>query len=453
MAAQAQAIVSPRSAKFRLHARQQEARLLMGGGATHFMAFGGSRSGKTFMIVRAIIIRAIRASGSSHVILRYRLNHLKDSIIGQTVPDVIRKCFPQLWESWVTDYNKSDFIWTLPNGSRLLFGGLDDAMRTEKILGQEHATIYLNECSQISYGSVTKAMTRLAQIALIDGTGVGKTPPRFLPLRMFYDCNPPPMGHWTHLMFVKKVEPISKVPLTNPGDYESIQMNPDHNRANLPAKYFDTLDQLPERDRKRFRDGAFLASVDNALWDYATLEKARIDPREVEYLGRTVVAVDPSGAKGPEEKRNDEIGIVVAGLDVNGRGLVVNDSTMRDKPERWAAAALDLYDQFEADCIVAEVNYGGDMVRAVIQAQRPNANVKVVTASRGKHVRAEPIAGLYTSGKVLHAGTFSELEEELVFFSTAGYQGARSPNRADACIWALSELMLEGSTYSLDNVQ
>jgi hypothetical protein len=439
--------------RFRLHARQREARLLMGQGATHFMAFGGSRSGKTFMIVRAIIIRATRSSGSSHVILRHRLNHLKASIIGQTVPDVLAKCFPELLDSWHADYNKSDYIWTLPNGSRIVFGGLDDAQRTEKILGQEHVTIYLNECSQIGYGSVVKAMTRLAQVAMIDGTGTSaKNPPQFLAQRMFYDCNPPPMGHWTHLMFVKKQEPVSKVPLLNPDDYAAIQMNPDHNRANLPEKYFQTLDQLPERDRKRFRDGAFLASVDNALWDYALLEKTRADPAEIDYLGRVVIGVDPSGAKGPEEKRNDEIGIVAAGLDINGRGLVVEDATMRDRPEAWASVVLDLYDRFEADAIVAEGNFGGDMVRAVIHAQRPNANVKLVTASRGKHVRAEPIAALYARHKILHAGTFPDLEEELVFFSNAGYQGARSPNRADAAIWALTDLMLDGGGYNLDNV-
>jgi hypothetical protein len=439
--------------RFLLHDKQKEARLLMGGLATHFMAFGGSRSGKTFLIVRMIIIRAMKSGGSSHVILRHRLNHLKASIIGQTVPDVLEKCFPHLLDSWHADYNKSDYIWTLPNGARIVFGGLDDAQRTEKILGQEHATIYLNECSQIGYSSVVKAMTRLAQVALIDGTGTGpNNPPRFLNLRMFYDCNPPAMGHWTHLMFVKKQEPISKVPLINPADYVHIQMNPAHNRANLSEKYFQILDQLPENDRKRFRDGVFLANVDNALWDYATLEKSRVDPAEVDYVGRVVVAVDPSGAKGPEEKRNDEIGIVVAGLDVNGRGLVMEDATMRDRPEKWAAAALDLYDKYQADAIVAEINYGGDMVRAVIQAQRSNANVIVVTASRGKHVRAEPISQLYARQKIMHAGTFPELEEELVFFSSAGYQGARSPNRADACIWALTELMLDGEGYNLNNV-
>lgn len=439
---------------FRLHDKQREARLLMGSAATHFMAFGGSRSGKTFLIVRMIIIRAMRSSGSSHVILRHRLNHLKSSIIGQTVPDVIAKCFPELMDSWLGSFNKSDYIWTLPNGARICFGGLDDAQRTEKILGQEHVTIYLNECSQISYSSVTKAMTRLAQVAQIDGTGKGATnPPRFLAQRMFYDCNPPPMGHWTHLMFIKKQEPISKVPLTNPGDYASVQMNPSHNRANLPPKYFDTLDQLPERERKRFRDGAFLASVDNALWDYSLLERMRADPKEIEYLGRTVIGVDPSGAKGPDEKRNDEIGIVAAGQDITGRGLVIADATIRDRPEVWAAQVLDLYDQFQADCVVAEGNFGGDMVRAVIHAQRPSCNVKLVTASRGKHVRAEPIAGLYAQGRILHAGSFPELEDELVFFSNAGYQGARSPNRADACIWALTELMLDPDGYNLDNVQ
>lgn len=451
MAVLAAPIVSPR--RFRLHERQQMARKLMGGRATHFMAFGGSRSGKTFLLVRAVIIRAMRASGSSHVILRYRLNHLKDSIIGQTIPQVLAACFPDLKESWVTDYNKSDFTWHLPNGSRIIFGGLDDALRTEKILGQEHATIYLNECSQISYAARNKAVTRLAQVAQIDGTGTGPdNPPRFLQLRMFYDCNPPPMGHWTHLLFVKKVEAVNRVALAEPDDYDSIQMNPAHNAANLPPSYMKLLDQLPDRERRRFRDGEFMAQVDNALWDYALIEKSRADPRDIDHLGRVVIGVDPSGAKGPEDKRNDEIGIVAAGKDDTGRGLVIADATLRAKPEDWAAVVLDLYDNFGADAVIAEQNYGGDMVRAVIHAQRPSANVVLVTASRGKHVRAEPVASLYGRGRIAHAGMFPDLEDELVYFSTSGYQGARSPNRADACIWALTHLMLDGDDYNLANM-
>lgn len=425
----------------------------MGAHATHFMAFGGSRSGKTFLIVRAIIIRAMRASGSSHVILRFRLNHLKDSIIGQTVPQVLDKCFPELKESWAADYNKSDFTWTLPNGSRVMFGGLDDAIRTEKILGQEHATIYLNECSQISYAARNKAVTRLAQVAQIDGTGTSPdNPPAFLRLRMFYDCNPPPMGHWTHLLFVKKQEAISRVALADPDDYASVQMNPTHNRDNLDPRYMKLLDALPDRERRRFRDGEFMAQVDNALWDYTLLERMRADPKEIDHLGRVVIGVDPSGAKGPEDKRNDEVGIVAAGKDITGRGLVIADATLRARPEAWAAVVLNLYDNFGADRIVAEANYGGDMVRAVIHGQRASANVELVTASRGKHVRAEPISGLYARGRIVHAGSFPDLEDELVYFSTSGYQGARSPNRADAAIWALTDLMLGDADYPLENV-
>lgn len=145
---------------FSLTKRQQEQVQLAGSEATHIMAYGGSRSGKTFGFVRAMILRAL-AHKSRHAILRYRFNHLKGSIIADTLPKVMELCFPGVADKCHMD--KTDWFYRLPNGSEIWFGGLDDKERTEKILGQEFATIYLNECSQIPYASRNMAMTRLAQ--------------------------------------------------------------------------------------------------------------------------------------------------------------------------------------------------------------------------------------------------------------------------------------------------
>lgn len=152
----------------------------MGSAATHVMAYGGSRSGKTFGFVRGVLVRAF-AHKSRHAMLRYRFNHIKASIIYDTLPKVMELCFPGVAEHCRLD--KTDWFLTLPNGSEVWFGGLDDKERTEKILGQEYATIYLNECSQIPWASRNMAMTRLAQ----------NTPLR---LKAYYDCNPPewPIG-------------------------------------------------------------------------------------------------------------------------------------------------------------------------------------------------------------------------------------------------------------------
>src|SRR3569833_1876912 len=128
---------------------------LCGSDATHIMAYGGSRSGKTFGFIRIMLIRAL-AHKSRHAALRYRFNHIKTSIIKDTMPKVLELCLPGVMEKSKLDMT----VWylELPNGSEIWFGGLDDKERTEKILGQEYASIYLNECSQIPWASRNMAM-------------------------------------------------------------------------------------------------------------------------------------------------------------------------------------------------------------------------------------------------------------------------------------------------------
>ncbi len=145
---------------FQLTAKQKAQVELASTDATHIMAYGGSRSGKTFGFVRAVLLRGL-AHKSRHAILRYRFNHIKASIILDTLPKVMELCFPGVAANCKLD--KTDWYYTLPNGSEIWFGGLDDKERTEKILGQEYSTLYLNECSQIPYASRNMAMTRLAQ--------------------------------------------------------------------------------------------------------------------------------------------------------------------------------------------------------------------------------------------------------------------------------------------------
>ena len=153
-------------AEFHLTPKQQEGADILAGQATHIMFGGGSRSGKTFLFMLAILTRALRAPGSKHTVLRFRFNHVKQSIIYGTLPQVLKLCFPQV----KAEMNKSDWFLQLPGGSEVWFGGLDDKERTEKILGNEYCTIFLNECSQIPYSSRNIAMTRLAQ-KINDQTG------------------------------------------------------------------------------------------------------------------------------------------------------------------------------------------------------------------------------------------------------------------------------------------
>jgi phage terminase large subunit-like protein len=160
-------------------------------------------------------------------------------------------------------------------------------------------------------------------------------------------------------------------------------------------------------------------------------------------MQRIVIAVDPSGCAGEDDKRSDEIGIVVVGLGHDGIGRILEDASGWYSPADWAAKVIDLYDRWEADRIVAEQNFGGAMVESTIRTARKHAPIKLLNASRGKVQRAEPVAALYAQGKVRHVGQYPQLERQYCLFSTAGYMGAKSPDHADAAIWGLSELMLD----------
>lgn len=414
--------------------KQVEANRLLGGPARHIMLFGGSRSGKTFLLTRAVVMRAIKAARSRHAILRFRFAHVKASVALDTFPRVMEACFPGV--PWRMD--KTDWYATVGDGSQVWFGGLDDKERTEKILGQEHATLFLNECSQIPFSSQQLATTRLAQ--LVEQKQIGDIPARALVPKMYYDCNPPSKAHWAYRLFVEGRDPETRQQLPNAGDYVCMQMNPGDNLANLPAGYLDTLQALNARMRRRFLAGEFADATPNALFQESDIDKWRVTDGKVPDMVRIAVGVDPSGSGDTDNADNDEIGIVVAGLGTDGNAYVIEDASVKAGPATWGLVATTAYDRHEANVIVGEANYGGAMVQHVIQTARPRTPFKAVTASRGKHIRAEPFSALYEQGKVRHVGYCPELEDELCGFSSVGYTGTRSPNRADALIWALAEL-------------
>lgn len=373
------------------------------------------------------------APESRHAVLRYRFNHVKASVVMDTFPKVMRLCYPDV----KFRLDKTDWYAEFENLSQIWFGGLDDKERTEKILGQEYATIYLNECSQIPYSSREMAVTRLAQ--QVDLVIEGKEP-RPLPTRMYYDCNPPSKAHWAYKLFILKKDPDSGRPLSHPDDFAHFKINPEDNKENLSKTYIETLHGLSARLQKRFLKGDWAEATPNQLFIEEAVERNRVIDGNVPDLIRIVVAVDPSGSGDKDNADNDAIGIVVIGLGNDGKAYVLEDLTVKAGPATWGKVATDAYDRHEADVIIGEQNYGGAMVRFTIQVAKPGVPYKEVHASRGKAVRAEPIAALYDANKVCHVGYFGEMEDELYNFSTVGYLGEDSPNRADALIWGLTEL-------------
>jgi hypothetical protein len=171
-----------------------------------------------------------------------------------------------------------------------------------------------------------------------------------------------------------------------------------------------------------------------ALWKRSNIEKYRVDKSP--QLKRIVVAIDPSGS---DKTTSDEAGIIVAGIDGAGDGYILEDLSGIYSPNAWAHRAISAYYEWDADRIVAEKNYGGDMVATVIRNMSPEVSYKDVTASRGKYLRAEPIAAFYERGKVHHVGRYNKLEDEMCLW----LPGDKSPNRMDALVWALTDLMAQ----------
>jgi len=375
---------------------------------------GGGRSGKTFIAILYILFRAMKKK-SRHAILRYRFSHVKQSVVYDT--------FPKLCTLLGIEYdlNKSDWFAKFPNGSEIWFGGLDDKERTDKILGNEYSTIFLNEASQMSYDSYLTVITRLAEKAL------KKT-------HIILDENPPSKAHWTYKLFVEGIEPLTKVSVDRE-KYGFLKMNPIDNLEHIADDYIEMLGSLPLAKRKRFLLGEFADIVAGALWTEDTINKWRVN--KVPELIQTIVAVDPAITA---TAKSDETGIMVVGVDKDGRGYLLKDKSGIYTPKQWSSIAVGLYKSFDCEYIVGEKNQGGDMIKHTLHTEDSKVPVKLVHASKGKLVRAEPISILYEDGKISHLGVYPDLEEEMTTYT--GDVGDKSPNRLDALVWGFTELMV-----------
>lgn len=189
-------------------------------------------------------------------------------------------------------------------------------------------------------------------------------------------------------------------------------------------------------------EGEIVDQLDGGLWRREQIAAQRITaPPD---LTRIVVAVDPPVTS---NANSDACGIVVAGLGADGRGYVLADRTIRGRePIVWARAAVAAYRDYAADRIVAETNQGGDLVAGVIRQVDENVPIRSVKATRGKWIRAEPVSTLYAEGRVLHVGEFVELESEMCSFAADGLAQGKSPDRLDALVWAITDLMLTRHT-------
>ena len=310
----------------------------------HTLLYGGSRSGKTFLLTHAIVVRALKAPGTRHLIVRHRFAHVKSSIWYQTIPAVLAV------DGVTVKQNKTDWFMTFPNGSEIWCGGLDDKERVEKILGNEYSTVYFNEVSQIGYDSIIVGLTRLAEKSKLTN-------------KAYYDCNPPSPLHWAHKLFIEGIDPKDGEPLKNPGLYASMLMNPGDNAENLPDRYIDdVLDNLPERARRRFLLGEWV-KAEGAIYE-AFKDDAVIPYEMIPDIERYVVGLD--------------FGLNMAAVLVGRAGdniYVVDDmGTYNATASAFDAEMQAKWGQYNYDIVYCDPS-GGERIQEIAYGDKANNSV------------------------------------------------------------------------------
>ncbi|HUT21375.1 MAG TPA: ATP-binding protein, partial [Anaerolineae bacterium] len=260
-----------------------------------------------------------------------------------------------------------------------------------------------------------------------------------------------PQQTWDMLLYTLRIGPMPRIVVTStprpiplirallklPTTVE-VQRPTDDNIANLHPVYIRNVID-PVRGTRLGRqeiEGEILTDTPGALWTYGLIDSTRVGQAPPGGWRRLVIGVDPAMTA---KEGSDETGIIVAGIGSDDHGYVIADASMKASPDTWASMAVGLYHRHRGDLIIGEVNNGGDMVETTIRTQDRYVSYKGVHATRGKYVRAEPVSALYEQGRVHHIGALPELEDQMCTYVPGDKE---SPDRMDALVWALTELML-----------
>ena len=373
-------------------------------GPSRYKAFyGGRGSAKSHSFATALLMRG----GESPLRI----------LCAREVQLSIKDSVKQLLDDKINQYGMASFYESLQseirgkNGTVFIFAGLGK-MTTDQIKSMEGIDIaWVEEAQTISDKSLEILIPTI----------------RKQKSELWFSWNPRHQSDPIDKRFRGEVTPVNSI----------------IKKVNFPDNPFfpKELDEEREFDQKNNPEryghiwmGDYEPTAIGAIWDRATLHAhRRSDPPE---MNRIVVAVDPAIS----EEGGDEHGIIVCGIGEDNRGYVLDDLSRHGSPKQWAEQTIAAYDKWSADAIVIEINQGGDMVRHTLESIRPGIRIIEVRATRGKHVRAEPISALYQLGRVSHAGTFDKLETQMCQVTSAGYQGDGSPDRVDAMVWAMTEL-------------
>ena len=311
-------------------------------------------------------------------------------------------------------YEPSKRRLTWPNGA---VATLFNAIEPDQLRGPQHDWAWGDELAKWRYAQETFDQLQF-------GMRVGENP------RQVLTTTPRPLPIIRDLL--KRAETDSTIVVTRGRTLD--------NASNLAPPFLRKIIERYAGTRlgRQELDAEVLEDLPGALWARDGFEEKRV--QEAPSLRRVVVAVDPAVTSRETSDEPGTHGIIAVGLGEDGRGYVLKDESLQGTPLEWARCAVRLFDETCADTVVAEINQGGEMVKSTLRSVRPALPVVLVRATRGKHIRAEPIASLYEQGRISHVGHFAELEDQLCLFTNEGFKGQDSPDRADALVWALNNL-------------
>lgn len=371
-------------------------------------AYGGRGSGKSHFFAEEIVDAAVRRPGLRVVCVREVQKSLKESA-------------KRLIEDKITNHGawplfggkpRNDHLIT-PGGGVILFQGM-----------QDHTADSIKSLEGFDIAWVEEAQT-LSDLSLEFLRPTIRKPGS----ELWFSWNPRSSTDAVD-QFFRGLEPPSNAVIA--------KVNYSDNPFFPPELEDERLHDLKAK-RDRYAHiwlGEYEPMAIGAIWDRQTIHANR--RRDVPELTRIVVAVDPAISA---EIGSDENGIVACGLGEDNRGYVLDDASIKGTPRQWAERAIATYDRWEANAIIVERNQGGDMVKHTLCSVRPDLPIVEVVATRGKHVRAEPVAALYSMGRISHVGTFARLEDQMCQMTAAGYEGNGSPDRCDALVWAFTNLI------------
>jgi len=387
----------------------------------YFLVSGGRGSGKSYSVTYSLLRLTYR---EGHIVLftRWTLVSAHISIIPEFIEKIESLGYTNDFEITQTE------ITNIKTGSKILFRGIKTSQGT--------ATANLKSISGVTTWVLDEA-EELVDEDVFDRIDLSIRAVD-MPNKVILVMNPSFKSHWIYKRFVANKR----------DDTTYIHTTFLENRKYLSESFIDQAKRTRQENLHRYEHlflGKWLDDAEGMLWNRPMLDRIRIASKP--DLKRIVVAIDPAVTANME---SDETGIVVCATDHHGKGYVLEDLSGKYSPSEWGTIAKNAFDRWNCDCVVAEKNQGGDMVESVLRSMGVKYRVKLVNATRGKYVRAEPIYSLYEQHKIYHVGHFPLLESQMITFDP---DKGKSPDRVDALVWGFTELMLGSQRLAFGIIQ